>query len=66
MRETFGIRLRKIRNQKGMTQKQLAEKAGIQQSLLCYYEHGKFAPTLTTFEWICTALEVSATELLGY
>lgn len=66
MRETFGERLRKVRKEKGLTQLQLSEKAGVQQALICYYEKNKFAPTLTTFEWLCDALGVSATELLGY
>ena len=66
MRETFGIRLKKIRKQKGMTQKELAEKSGLPQSQICRYEKDILSPTLNTFEWICDALEVSATELLGF
>ena len=66
MRETFGKRLKKIRKQKKMPQWKLAKKIGISQQQLCLYEADKHVPSLTIFEWICTALGVSATELLGY
>lgn len=66
MRETFGARLKKIRKQKGLPQWKLAEKIGISQQQLCRYETGEIIPTLTIFEWICIALGVSATELLGF
>ena len=66
MRDTFGVRLKKIRKQKGLPQWKLAEKIGISQQQLCLYEADKHVPSLTIFEWICTALGVSATELLGY
>ena len=66
MREEFGVRLRKIREQKGMLQKDLAKKIGIPSSQICRYEKGKLLPVITTLEWLCDALKVSATELLGY
>ena len=66
MNETFGVRLRKIRKQKKMPQWKLAKKIGISQQQLCLYEADKHVPSLTIFEWICGALGVSATELLGY
>ena len=66
MGETFGKRLKKIRKQKKFSQKKLAEKTGISQQQLCLYELDKHVPSLTIFEWICQALGVSATELLGF
>ncbi len=66
MRETFGVRLKKLRKQKGMSQSELAQKAGVWQTLISRYEREEIAPTTSTLEWICTALGVSATELLGY
>lgn len=66
MREPFGERLRKIRIEKGMPQWKLAQKIGITQQLLSRYETGEVIPTLTPFEWICDALGVTATELLGF
>ena len=66
MRDTFGIRLRIVRKQKGMTKAELSRKSGVSQSLLCHYEKEDYTPNLVTFEWICDALGVSATELLGF
>ena len=66
MGETFGKRLKQIRKQKKIPQWKLAKKIGISQQQLSHYESGKHVPSLTIFEWICTALGVSATELLGY
>ena len=66
MRESFGKRLRKFRKANGLSQGELAKKIGILQQQLCRYEADQSVPTLTTFEWICDTLGVSATELLGY
>lgn len=66
MRETFAYRLLMIRTQKGMAQGELAEKIGIPQSQISRYEKGKLQPTITTLEWLCDALGVTATELLGF
>jgi transcriptional regulator with XRE-family HTH domain len=66
VREPFGYRLHQIRTKKGMLQQELAEKIGIPASQISRYEKGKLSPTITTLEWICDALGVTATELLGY
>ena len=66
MPDTFGKRLRKLRQANGLSQGELAKKIGILQQQLCRYEADKSVPTLTTFEWICDALGVPSTELLGY
>ena len=66
MRESFGYRLLMIRKQKDMAQGELAEKIGIPQSQISRYEKGKLQPTITTLEWLCDALDVTATELLGF
>ena len=62
----FPKRLRTIRKRKGLTQTQLAEKVGISYQLICLYETGKHTPTMAVLEWLCQALGVSATELLGF
>ena len=66
MTETFGERLLLLRLRKGMTQSKLAKKSGVDAALLSHYETGKVKPNLTTLEWICEALDVSASELLGF
>jgi transcriptional regulator with XRE-family HTH domain len=63
---TFGERLRKIRKEKGIKQGELAGRIGIAQYVLSRYEHNLTVPTLTSIEWLCIALEVTATELLGF
>lgn len=37
---TFGERLREIRKRRGLTQRELAEKLGMQQSMIAQYEGG--------------------------
>lgn len=64
--DSFPERLRTIRRRKGFTQKQLAEKSGIEQCVLCHYEKGYYFPKLRALEWLCGALNVSASELLGF
>ena len=64
--KTFGEKLKKMRERKGLSQVSLAKKMGIHQSILCWYETNKVQPTLERIEWLCKALNVSATELLGF
>ena len=66
MLNSFSKRLRKIRKSKGLTQGQLAEKIGINQSLINRYKKGVHSPNIITFEWLCKALEVSSKDLLGF
>lgn len=42
------VRLRQIRQEKGMTQEELARRAGITQSAVSALEKGKIEPTLKT------------------
>lgn len=66
MNETFGQRLKRIRKDKGYKQYQLAEAVGITPHMLCEYEKGRYHPSLMTLEWLCKALGVTATELVGF
>ena len=63
---TFGDRLRAVRKARGLTQIQLAEKAGIGQCMVSFYERDEVLPGLAILEWMCKALKVSATDLLGF
>ena len=63
---TFGKRLRALRKSKGYRQGELANRIGIKQSILSLYELDKMQPTLERIEWFCVALNVTATELLGF
>jgi transcriptional regulator with XRE-family HTH domain len=63
---SFGVHLKKVRNAKGLTQEDLAYKAGISFSSLNTIENGKLNPTLATLMAISESLKVELPELLDY
>ena len=65
MENIFKIRLKEVRLQNNLSQKQLAEKLEI--SVTCYagYEQGYRQPDLKMFAKICRLFDVSADYLLG-
>lgn len=58
-------KLKKIRKERGFTQKRLAEKAGLAEVTIRQYESGKREPKYETVEKLAKALEISAAELTG-
>ena len=62
----FSEKLRAVRNSRGLSQSELAKKAGIAQLQISLYETGRVSPNLNTLEWICKALNVKASDLLGF
>jgi len=60
----IGQAISKIRNDKGVKQKFVAEKAGISPEYLSNIESGGKTPTIPTIEAIAAALEVSVPYLL--
>lgn len=64
MSRTIGQRMRDIRESKGMTQKQVADKCGMADSAIRRYEAGGANPKLKTLLRIAGALGVSITDLL--
>lgn len=65
-KETLGQRLKRIRKAKGLTQTALAKKVGVTSQYIHLWESEKYRPSLQMFEWLCEALEVSSSELLGF
>ena len=61
---TIGERIKKIRKEKGLTQKSLGEKCGINEVQIRHYEIGKSTPKISTIEKIASGLGVSVTDLL--
>ncbi|NLI20314.1 MAG: helix-turn-helix transcriptional regulator [Clostridiales bacterium] len=59
-----GLRIRKARNDKGLTQKALAEAIGRTESLIAQYERGKVEIPLSGLEKLAKALEIDTSELL--
>lgn len=58
------MRLRQLREKRGMTQEHLAEKAGISRGYLARLETARQDPTLSTLEKIAKALRVKVAKLL--
>jgi len=63
--ETFGQRLARIRQERGLTQVELAKKVGIIQVLISDYEHDKLRMHAEMVVRFSMALGVSTDELLG-
>lgn len=55
-RDRIGLRIFNLRKMKGLTQEQLADRAGIQRTHLGRIEAGKYAVTLETIQAIAEAL----------
>lgn len=58
-------RLRYARLKRGLSQSELAEKAGLVPSWIAHFEAGRRLPSLENFRKICIALGVTADSLLG-
>ena len=61
----FGKRLRELRKQKNLTQKQLAALIGVRNSIISFYEVGDRMPSPEVIKKLAVALHVSADFLLG-
>lgn len=61
----FNERLKKYREENGLTQAQLSELAGITTRQIQNYEGGKARPRLDAAEKIAKALNITTDELLG-
>lgn len=56
-------RLRQIRESRGLTQGQLAERVGVRRQAITQYEKNQVAPTTATLDRILIALECSYDDL---
>ena len=59
----FGEKLKELRIEKGLTQKQLAEQINSAQSAIYYWESNKQEPTISALKKLCTFFNVSADYL---
>ena len=62
--QTPGERLARIRRERGFTQRELADKTGLIQTLVSDYERGKLRLNANMILRFATALEVSTDDLL--
>ncbi len=60
----IGRHIRNMRDERGMKQNHLAQKAGISRGELSRIERGRVFPTMRTLHGLCTALGVSLGDLL--
>jgi transcriptional regulator with XRE-family HTH domain len=61
----IGMKLRKLREEKGMSQTALAKKARISREHLNRLEAGRYDPAVGVVQRLARALRVSLMELLG-
>lgn len=61
----FGERIKELRIEKGLTQKQLAQIIENAQSAIVYWESDKQEPTISVLKKLCMYFDVSADYLLG-
>ena len=60
----FGKRLRELRAAAGLTQRQLAERAGLTREGVAYLETGRHDPRWTTVVALCMALGITSDQFL--
>lgn len=61
-----GTKIKEIRKQKGLTQKQLGDLCGMADSAIRRYENGNANPKIETLQKIADALEIPTDYLLDY
>ena len=64
MRRLVGRNVKRIRQEKGLTQEQLAELSGFSQQYISGLEQGRRNPTVVSLYELATALGVSHMELV--
>ncbi|PWW06281.1 helix-turn-helix protein [Paenibacillus cellulosilyticus] len=62
---TFGERLKKLRDRKGISQQELADRFNLSQSTIAYYESDKKQPSQNTLQKLADFYETSVDFLLG-
>ena len=61
----FGMRLKELRKQNGLTQQQLAERVGVTKSVISFYELKERAPSPDVLTKLSYIFHVSTDYLLG-
>jgi transcriptional regulator with XRE-family HTH domain len=63
--KVFGLRLRELRQQYGVTQQQLSVATGLTEGYISNMERGQKVPSLTTILRLAVALGCKVTELVS-
>ena len=61
----IGERIKELRNEKKITQKELSQMTNIAQSTISGWEKNLFEPTASAIKILCIVFDVSADYLLG-
>jgi transcriptional regulator with XRE-family HTH domain len=64
MRKLLGRNVKRIRQDRGLTQEELAERSGFSQQYISGLEQGRRNPTIVSIYELATALGVSHMELV--
>ena len=64
LKEVMAINLRRLRHAKGMTQEELAERAGLSARYIGAIERADVSASVTVLGQVAEALDVEATELV--
>ena len=65
MNETFAVRLRRLRERKGLSRRTLSELCGLSKNMIAVYELGEADPSTETICLLADHFDVSADYLLG-
>lgn len=63
VRNAFGLRVRELRVERGLSQEVLAERAGVHRTYLGGIERGERNPALQNMKRLAQALDVTLSEL---
>ncbi len=66
IKKRFGVKLRELRQQKKLTQEELADRAGMHFTYIGQIERGLRNPSLVNLYKLSKALKISAGELLPF
>ncbi|MBI3661694.1 MAG: helix-turn-helix transcriptional regulator [Acidobacteria bacterium] len=61
----FGTELRKLRETRGLTQEELAERAGVHRTYVSLLERNKKSPTLDVLFRVCRALRIAPSKMIA-
>lgn len=62
----FGARIKQLRQEKGLTQEQFAQKCGLHKNYIGMIERGERNPSLINIEVIAKGLEISISNLMKF
>ena len=62
---SIGEAMKKARKSRGITQKSLAEKTGLRQCIISWWETNRVTPTVTLLMCVADVLDVTLDELVG-